>query len=529
MASQRVEALRARGRARQILVVLGDQLDLRSPGLARLDRRHDVVLMMEVAEEATHVWSHKQRTVLFLAAMRHYAIELAQRGYRVHYVRLDERGNTGTFAGEVARAIRRLKPERILAVWPGEWRVRHMVDTWAPQLGVPVEVLEDTHFLISRDEFAAWADGRKQLVLEHFYRMMRKKLGVLIAEEGEPTGGQWNFDADNRRAYREDDAPPNPRRFRPDDVTRAVMVLVARRFGDAPGSLDSFEWPVTRREAQAALRDFVEHRLPRFGDYQDAMTDGQAWMFHSLLSPALNLKLLSPSEVVAAVLRAYAAGDVPLNAAEGFVRQIIGWREFIRGVYWWAQSAYGLPPSDDGYALPLFYWSGATDMQCMRACIGQVLDHGYGHHIQRLMVTGNFALIAGASPRQINDWYQAMYVDAVDWVTAPNTVGMVMHADGGLVGTKPYAASGRYIQRMSDYCRGCRYRPEQRVGDDACPFTTFYWDYLLSNEHWLRKNPRMQMVLKNLARMDATEQERIGRRAVALRSEMGMHEDRGGA
>jgi deoxyribodipyrimidine photolyase-related protein len=322
---------------------------------------------------------------------------------------------------------------------------------------------------------------------------------------------------------------PAPRRFRPDGITQQVLGLVARRFSDAPGQLESFQWPVTRKQARVALRDFITKRLPGFGPYQDAMWANEPFLNHSLLSPLLNLKLLRPRECIDAAVEAWQAGDVPLPSVEGFVRQILGWREFIRGVYWYEGPGYGERNGLDQHGrLPDFYWNGDTDMACMHQALGQVLARGYGHHIQRLMVTGNFALMAGVHPRALSDWYLGMYVDAVDWVTLPNTLGMVMHADArpgemrGLVGTKPYAASGAYIRRMSNYCTGCSYDPKKRAGEGACPFTVFYWDFLARNRERLARNPRMAMAWKNLQRLSAAEQKAIRDDASHLRGRFGI-------
>jgi deoxyribodipyrimidine photolyase-related protein len=511
------------GPVAQLTVVLGDQLDSASPALETLDRTKDAVLMMEVAEEATHVPSHRQRSALFLSAMRHFAQELQRRRFRLRYVRLDDPANTQSFTKEALRATRELAPSALRVVRPGEHRVLAAVQSWERRLKTSVEVLEDAHFLTPLPDFEAWRRDRRRLVMDHFYREQRKRLGILLTSGDKPAGGAWSLDTSNREAFTSAPNPPRPHRFRPDAVTRDVIGLVQRSFPDAPGRLSQFVWPVTRRQAKRALADFVQHRLPQFGTYQDAMWAGQPFLFHSLLSPALNLKLLQPRELVDAAVDAYEAGAAPLNAVEGFVRQVIGWREFIRGIYWSEGAEYGrLNALDAKGALPSFYWTGETDMACLRDALGQVLQYGYGHHIQRLMVTGNFALIAGISPRAVADWYLGMYVDAVDWVTLPNTLGMVMHADGGIVGTKPYASTGRYIDRMSNHCRGCRYDPRKRDGEDACPFTTFYWDFLLRHRPRFRKNPRMTMMLRNVDRLGRDERRDIRRRADRLRVVLGV-------
>lgn len=504
---------------RQLLVLFGDQLDPRHLEAADFDPRRDAVLLMEVAQEATHVPSHKARTAVFLASMRHFARQLADDGTAVHYVCLDDEESSGSFGGEIVRLCGQLEPESLVAVRPGEWRVLHALEAAAETSGRPLRMVENGHFYCTPGEFADWAAGRKSLIMEYFYRTMRRREGLLLDAEGEPEGGQWNYDEKNRKPLGADaPAPPPVPRFEPDAITAEVLTLVEEQFPDAPGRLDSFAWPVTREQARAALADFVEHRLPHFGRYQDAMKAGEPWLFHSLLSPALNLGLLDPREAVGAAIERYRDGSAPLPAVEGFVRQVLGWREFVRGVYWHEGPAYaernGL---DEQGELPEMYWTGETDMACLRDSLGQVLEHAYGHHIQRLMVTGNFALLAGVHPKAISDWYLGMYVDGIDWVTLPNTLGMVMHADGGVVGTKPYAASGRYLERMSDYCAACPYDPGQRHGEDACPFTTLYWHFLERHRERLAGNRRMGFAWANLDRLGEEERSAIDRQARKLR------------
>jgi deoxyribodipyrimidine photolyase-related protein len=502
-----------------LLLVLGDQLDAEMPGLAKLDRDRDAVLLAEVREEAEHVRSHRQRTTLFLSAMRHFALDLIDKGYRVRYVRLVDRVNTQTLASELERAVDTLGPGRVQVVRPGDHRVEARLREAADRKEVPLEILDDTSFTCSLGEFDAWADdGRKELVMEFFYRERRRALNVLLQDDGKPVGGQWNFDKENRKAFKRAPDVPAPYRPRPDEVTREVMALVERTWPDAPGRMERFDWPVTRKEARNALRDFVENRLRNFGTYEDAMWAGEPVLYHSRLASSLNLKLIRPQECVDAALEAYEEGQVGLNDVEGFVRQLIGWREFIRGVYYREGKDYlrrnGL--RHDG-KLPSLYWSGETEMRCLAHCVGEVLDHAWGHHIPRLMVLGNFALTAGVHPGAIHEWFLAMYVDAVDWVTAPNVIGMSQHADHGVVGTKPYAGSAGYINRMSNYCQGCRYDPKQRVGDDACPFNTFYWDFLLRHRNRFRANRRMGLALKNADRLDQGEKKSIRSRARELR------------
>lgn len=509
---------RVRGRVRTLRVVLGDQLD--GSALRTLDRERDALLMMEVEGEATHVPSHRQRTVLFLSAMRHFALEQAGKGWRLRYVRLDDPSNTQSLDSEVRRAVEALAPARLEVVVPGDHRVAAMVRGW--EASCLVEMIEDDHFLTSRKDFDAWAEGRRELVMEYFYRDQRKRLGLLM-DGGKPVGGAWNYDKENRQAFNAQPDVPSEFRARPDEVTREVMELVASRFGDAPGGMAHFRWPVTRQEARRALARFVETRLARFGPYEDAMWAGEAFLYHSALSASLNLKLLNPRECVEAAIDAYEAGDAPLNSVEGFVRQLIGWREFIRGVYFREGPAYADRNALDQHGqLPALYWSGETDMACMRECVGSVVEHAYAHHIPRLMVMGNFALISGVHPKRISDWFLAMFVDGVDWVTLPNTLGMAMHADGGVVGTKPYAGSGKYIKRMSNLCDGCRYDVNKRVGEDACPFNTFYWAFLVRTRERFKGNTRMAMILKNVDRMSKGERVELTREGERLQEAFGI-------
>jgi deoxyribodipyrimidine photolyase-related protein len=510
--------LTVQGPVGRLLVLFGDQLDARTPALKGLDRERDAVLLMEVEEESRHVPSSKQRTALFLSAMRHFALELHRGGLRVQYVRLEDPENTQTLGSELDRQVSRLAPRSVSFVQPGEWRVQRVVESFADRSSVEVERQEDPHFLCTTEEFAAWATGRKALVMEHFYRRQRKRLGLLLTEDGEPLGGRWNFDQDNREPFRDRPRLRAPYRPRPDGVTLETLRVVKEVLPDLPGELDDLRWPVTRKQARRALADFVEHRLPSFGTYQDAMWSEEPFLFHSLLSSSLNLKLLDPREVVAAAVRSHEAGLAPIHAVEGFVRQVIGWREFVRGVYWTQGEHYAAGNGLDQHGeLPEFYWTADTDMECVRESVAPVLAHGYSHHVQRLMITGNLALIAGVHPRQVSDWYLGMFVDGVDWVTLPNALGMVMHADGGVVGTKPYAASGKYVNRMSNYCGSCPHDPNRRTGDGACPLNALYWDFLLRQRERLRGNRRMAMILANVDRLAPAERTAIQARARELR------------
>lgn len=479
--------------------------------------------MAEAREESSHVWSHKARIALFLAAMRHFASTIAERGLRLDYTRLDQPQAT-TLSASLAHSIAAHNPSEIRIVQPGDYRVLVSLQAVADAAAVPFTILEDTHFLCSLPDFQSHARGRKQLRMEYFYREMRKRHHVLM-DGGQPAGGDWNYDAENRKSFGAAGPPfvPPAPEFPPDDITGEVLSLVERSFPNHPGNLQSFSWPVNRQQALLALDDFVAHRLPVFGEYQDAMWSAEPFLFHSRLASSLNLKLLHPREVIEAAETAWRANPerYPLAAVEGFIRQILGWREYVRGIYWLHMPGYlernALGATED---LPAFYWTGETGMQCLRESIGQTLEYGYAHHIQRLMVTGLYSLLFGVHPRQVHEWYLAVYVDAVEWVELPNTLGMSQFADGGIMASKPYAASGKYIQRMSNYCTRCAYRPDEATGDRACPFTTLYWDFLLRHEQTLSSNPRMAMQLRNLSRLTPERREQIRVQAARHRQQV---------
>jgi len=513
--------------AGNLILVLGDQLDGGSSAFDGFDRTRDRVWMAEVAEESTHVWTHKARITVFLAGMRHFRDRLMAEGVAVDYRELPATATArepaslaAALAASLAAAHKAGRsPARLVVTEPGEWRVQHALEAAAQAAGLPLEIRPDRHFFSSRDAFAAHAEGRKQLRLEYFYRPLREKFDVLM-DDGEPAGGQWNFDADNRGAFPKSGPGrlPQPTRFTPDAITRGVIDLVNTRFASHPGSLAHFDWPVTPDDARQALDDFLAHRLAHFGRYQDAIWTGEPWLYHSRLAQALNMKLLDPRDVVAGAERAYRAGQAPLEAVEGFIRQVIGWREYVRGVYWHFMPEYERRNAlDADRPLPNFYWTGATDMNCLKDALAQTLEYGYAHHIQRLMVTGLFALLAGIKPEDVHRWYLAVYVDAVEWVELPNTLGMSQFADGGVMASKPYCATGAYLDRMSNACKGCRYKPKVASGPDACPFTTLYWDFLARHEKLLRKNQRMTMQLKNLDRKPAADLRTIRRQADELR------------
>jgi deoxyribodipyrimidine photolyase-related protein len=482
----------------RLILILGDQLSFGIAALRAGDKFRDVVVMAEVMEEGTYVQHHPQKIALVLAAMRKFAVALAAHGWHVAYSRLDDPMTGPSIGVELLRRAAEFGAGDVIATRPGEWRLIAALEA----VPLSLRLLPDDRFICSDAEFAAWADGRKQLRMEYFYRDMRRKTGLMM-DGDKPAGGQWNYDHDNRKPATTDLFRTAPLRFKPDDVTDDVLTLVEARFATNFGRLRPFGWATDRAGALQALDHFIRHALPTFGDYQDAMLVADPVLSHSLLSPYLNIGLLSPMEVCESAEAAWKAGLVPINAAEGFIRQIIGWREFVRGIYF----AHGPDYSQQNglghaRALPAVYWGAPTKMACMAHSVGQTRDMAYAHHIQRLMVTGNFALLAGVDPGQVHDWYLAVYIDAFEWVEAPNTIGMSQHADGGVLGSKPYVSSGAYIDRMSDYCKSCAYSVKAKAGPDACPFNLLYWHFLTRHRARFEGNPRMAQMYRVWDKMD---------------------------
>jgi len=481
-------------------LILGDQLTRDVSSLGDI-APGDTVLMAEVRDEAGYANHHKKKLVFVFSAMRHFAESLRAEGISVDYIRITDDGNSGSLEGEVKRAISRNNADRVVVTEAGEWRLTNIMDGWQERLGLPVDIRADTRFLTSHEDFAAWAEGRKSLRMEFFYREARRRYGILM-EGKDPAGGQWNYDQENRQPPKQGLTPPDPHRCEPDVITREVINDVSTLFGDHFGSIDDFHFAVTRDDALAVLDRFIHERLPNFGTWQDAMVQDQPWMYHAHIGLYLNAGLLQPMEAISKAEAAWRDGTAPLNAVEGFIRQIMGWREFVRGIYWMKMPEYAaLNHLEATRPLPDFYWTGNTAMNCISQCVRETSDNAYAHHIQRLMVLGNFALLAGINPAEVNTWFLGVYADAYEWVELPNVSGMTLFADGGYLASKPYAASGAYINRMSNYCRSCRYKVSLKNGPDACPFNYLYWDFLDRNSETLSGNPRLGMPYRNLARM----------------------------
>ncbi|MDC0267787.1 cryptochrome/photolyase family protein [bacterium] len=482
-------------------LVLGDQLSDSISSLNGCDRAQDIVLMCEVWDEATYVKHHKKKIAFLFSAMRHFCESLKRQDYEVEYTKIDDPHNAGSFKAEVKRAVAKHAIDRIIVTSPGEYRVLQDIQQWHVDLGIEVEIRTDDRFLCSQEAFTDWAQNRKQLRMEYFYREMRRKYRVLM-HENEPVGGQWNYDAENRKPPKGDLHVPPPYLGQVDEITQGVLETVAARFANHFGDLEPFYFAVTRDEALKVLNRFIQQRLPSFGDYQDAMIEGEPWMYHSHISFYLNCGLLLPLECVRAAEEAYEQGQAPLNAVEGFIRQIIGWREYVRAIYWFKMPFYAEANFfEAARPLPSFYWTAHTRMNCLHQCVSETRENAYAHHIQRLMVLGNFTLLAGIDPKYVNAWFLAVYADAYEWVELPNVSGMILFADGGYLASKPYAAGGSYINKMSDYCKSCSYKVTRKNGPDACPFNYLYWDFLDRNRDKLRSNHRIGMMYQTYDRM----------------------------
>lgn len=493
----------------KLRLILGDQLSPNISSLADVDAQKDILLMCEVRAEATYVKHHKKKIAFVFSAMRHFAAELAELGFNVQYVKYDDPNNTGSLIGEVSRIVAQHDIDELIATAPSEYRLQNEMAGWSSMLNLPVTIIEDDRFLCAPSEFATWAEGRKQLRMEYFYREMRRKYSILMDTDG-PIGGQWNYDSENRKPPAAGMDVPDTYRAQPDNFTQEVMALVETHFPNHFGDLSPFHFAVTRDQAVAALDEFIAWRLALFGDYQDAMIQGEPWMYHSHIGLYLNCGLLNPLECIQRAEAAYHAGIAPLNAVEGFIRQILGWREYVRGIYWLKMPKYKSENFLEAKReLPDFYWTGDTQMNCMRQCITETKQNAYAHHIQRLMVLGNFALIAGLDPNEVNNWYLLVYADAYEWVELPNVTGMILFADGGQMASKPYAASGAYINKMSNYCGSCKYKPSVKNGQTACPFNYLYWDFIGRNDGKLRGNPRMGFMYKSLDRMSDEKRQAI--------------------
>ena len=492
----------------KLILVLGDQLTPGSGALKDASPDDTHVLMAEVAEEASYVRHNRHKIALLFSAMRHFRDELRSQGFKVTYFCYQE--GVSSLAEALDRAIEDEGIESVTCCEVGEYRVRQLLEDWSQRAGIALDWIPDDRFLCSTEAFHDWAQGRKAFRMEHFYRVMRRRYGLLLDDRGDPEGGRWNYDQENRAGWRGKDDLPHRPEVQQDDITREVLELVAANFADNPGDLSRFNLAVTREGASEQLDYFIEHCLGRFGQYQDALAEESEWLYHSLVSMYLNIGLLTPLDTCRRVEAAWRDGRCSLSAAEGFIRQVLGWREYVRGIYWFAMPGYGERNALQAeQALPAWFWDADTDLRCLQQAIKQSLDVGYAHHIQRLMVIGNFALLAGISVREVCEWYLAVYVDAFEWVELPNTLGMALYADDGLMASKPYAASGKYIQRQGNHCANCRYRPDRVTGENACPYNSLYWGFIDRHREALQGNPRMALALRNWEKKSARDRRSI--------------------
>ena len=491
-------------------LIFSDQLSDSISSLRQVDKQRDIIMLCEVMTEATYIPHHPKKIAFMFSTMRHFSKKLSQEGYTVRYITIDDPHNSGSLDGEIKRALSDLNPANIVITEPSEWRILQMVNGWKNNLNIPIEILNDDRFLCSILEFKKWASNKKQLRMEFFYREMRKKYKILMNPDGTPVGGEWNYDKENRKRPKIGMKSPARISHKKSDITHDVLRVVQDEFSDHFGTLIPFHYAINREQALLELDHFIEFCLPEFGDYQDAMVAGQPYLYHSLISSYVNAGLLLPLEICKKAEAAYQAGKAPLNAAEGFIRQILGWREYIRGIYWHHMPDYGdLNFFNATTPLPNFYWGAKTDMFCVGEAVAHTRDHAYSHHIQRLMITGNFALLAGLDVKAVQEWYLAVYSDAYEWVEMPNTLGMALFGDGGIVASKPYAASGKYIHRMSNYCENCKYDPDDLLGEKSCPFNALYWDFFRRNERQLRGNQRIPYVFTTWDKFGPEKQQAI--------------------
>lgn len=491
-------------------LILSDQLSESISSLHGLDKKSDVVIFFEVMEEATYVKHHPKKIAFLFSAMRHFADELESKGIRTYYIKLNDPKNTGSIKSEIIRAVNEFKPSQFIVTEPSEYRLLEIVKSLKNILKIKFEILPDTRFLATHEEFSKWAKNKTQLRMEYFYREMRNKHNILIEENGKPTGGNWNYDKENRKPPKAGITSPKRISHKKSKIIKEVLKLVKDNFSNHFGNLEPFYYAVTREQAMMELDHFIDVLLPYFGDNQDIMVTNEAYLYHSLLSSYINVGLLLPLEICKKAEKAYRLGKAPLNSTEGFIRQILGWREYIRGIYWLLMPEYRERNTLNAInSLPEFYWTAETNMFCIAEAVKHTRAHAYSHHIQRLMITGNFALLAGLDVKEVQEWYLAVYSDAFEWVEMPNTLGMALFGDGGVVASKPYAASGKYINRMSNFCKSCKYDPNLMTGEKACPFNALYWDFLVRHEDKFRGNQRMPYVFSTWDRFPKKKQKAI--------------------
>ncbi len=497
--------------AHTLRLVLGDQLNEKHPWFQQVNPEV-LYVMMEIRPEATYVTHHIQKLLGFFGAMRCFKQRMESQGHRFRYFHLNDADNAHSFKENLEKVITEEGIQHFAYQLPDEYRLYVLLNSLAPTLSLTsYEAVESHHFLTTRYELATMFKGKKQFLMERFYRKIRKNYDVLMEPSGKPIGSKWNYDAQNRQKYKGEVSVPPPLTYQHNlsELASTIQDMEIPSIGTADAA--AFSWPLHREEALEVLQYFTQHLLIHFGTYQDAMHTQYPYLFHSRLSFALNVKMLHPLEVVEAATQAWEQNDeISIAQVEGFIRQIIGWREYMRGIYWAKMPDFAqLNYFEHTRKLPDFYWDGATHMRCLKEAIRGSLTQAYAHHIQRLMVTGNFALLAGISPDEVDQWYLGIYIDALEWVEITNTRGMSQFADGGIVGTKPYVSSANYIHKMGNYCSKCSYDHKKKYGENACPFNSLYWDFYHRNREKLEKNPRIGMMYRTWDKMQEEEKTKI--------------------
>ncbi len=495
-------------------LILGDQLNIKHSWYKKVDQ-NVTYCMFEMRQETDYVVHHIQKVIGFFAAMRQFSADLNKLGHQVIYFKITAEENTQSLTENLENLIHKNGILNLEYIQPDEYRIDEQLKDFIRSLNIPTSSLSSEHFFTERDEVQIYFDGKKQFIMESFYRHMRIKHDVLV-NAGQPEGGKWNFDKSNRKKWKGGTQIPNYKYFKNkvDDILADIEDSDIKTMGNF--NIKTFSYPITRHQSLDLLKYFCEHLVIHFGDYQDAMNTDEVYLFHSRLSFSLNLKLISPKDVVQTVINYYRQfeDEIQISQVEGFVRQVLGWREYMRGMYWMMMPKFKTDNFLDNISpLPDFYWSAGTRMNCLKNAINNSLDNGYAHHIQRLMITGNFALLINCHPNEVDAWYLGIYVDAIEWVQLPNTRGMSQFADGGKIATKPYVSSGSYINKMSNYCQTCHYNVKEKTSQNACPFNALYWNFLDEKREYLMDNHRMKMMFSLLDKINPSKLHSIKLRA----------------
>jgi len=505
-------------KVKKLRLILGDQLNHQHSWFQE-EQDDTIYVLMEMRQETDYTVHHIQKVVGFFLAMRNFAEYLTNRQHEVIYYHINDKENNQTLAKNLKQLIKKNDIEKFEYQLPDEYRLDQQLKEICKSLSIDSEAYDTEHFLTTRNDLEKFYDGKKQMTMEYFYRDMRKKYDIMMATKNDPEGGKWNFDKSNRKKWTGTPEIPHERGFRKDvsHLVKEIEQAGIKTMGNI--NEKSFNWPSSREDSLSVLNYFCKNLLVHFGDFQDALHTDHAYLFHSRLSFCMNTKMLSPKEVIDSAISYYYEhkDKIDISQVEGFVRQILGWREYMRGIYWLKMPGYRRRNKlDNQNELPPFYWDGKTKMNCLHHAITQSLDNAYAHHIQRLMITGNYALLTQCHPDEVDAWYLGIYIDAIEWVEITNTRGMSQFADGGIVATKPYVSSGSYINKMSNYCKNCHYKVSKKTENDACPFNSLYWNFLDDKKEFFKNNQRMNMMMSLLEKKDAKEISKIKERAALI-------------